>query len=376
VTEKLRIEVEPLSERRWAEIEQRTLDRSALEGARPEPPARASRAPWLAAAAAALVALGLGALRGPGERIVTASTSRIVTESGTTRTMAGDVDVEIGPGANVLLLERAPDAWLVSIEQGSCHFSVPSRQGRPPFVIEAGRTRVEVVGTRFTVSRALGADVAAVVVEEGTVRVTEGGEPHLVHAGERWRAERELTAVHPATTIPETSAPEAAGVATPVGSGDVEEAVAVTRPAGTARRAVPAPTEPSVIAEPAPEASSEPPPSVAAVDEITPVAPEASEGVLSAPSPTSEPPPAPSVRERFARAEAMESRDPATALSEYEALAREGGPWGANALYAQARLLLERGQRDRARALLQRYLELHPSGMNAEDARALLDRTR
>jgi outer membrane protein assembly factor BamD (BamD/ComL family) len=80
--------------------------------------------------------------------------------------------------------------------------------------------------------------------------------------------------------------------------------------------------------------------------------------------------------ERFRRAAALESTDPATALAEYAALAREEGPWGANALYAQARLELELGHTGRARTLLERYLARYPSGVNAEDARALLRRLR
>jgi len=47
-----------------------------------------------------------------------------------------------------------------------------------------------------------------------------------------------------------------------------------------------------------------------------------------------------------------------------------------HALYAQARLELELGHTGRARTLLERYLARYPSGVNAEDARALLRRLR
>jgi hypothetical protein len=74
--------------------------------------------------------------------------------------------------------------------------------------------------------------------------------------------------------------------------------------------------------------------------------------------------------ERAARAEAT---DPALALSLYEALARRPGPWAANALFAQARLEIDLGRRDRGARLLHTYLHRYPRGLNASDARALLD---
>ena len=52
------------------------------------------------------------------------------------------------------------------------------------------------------------------------------------------------------------------------------------------------------------------------------------------------------------------------------------GPWAANALFAEARLSAERGQREAARALLSAYLNRFPDGRNAADARALLIRQK
>jgi hypothetical protein len=80
----------------------------------------------------------------------------------------------------------------------------------------------------------------------------------------------------------------------------------------------------------------------------------------------------PRAQQRFERAARLEAKDPKAALSIYQQLARGKGPWAANALYAQARLELERGRPQRAEPLLRRYLERHPQGMNAADVRKLL----
>lgn len=81
-------------------------------------------------------------------------------------------------------------------------------------------------------------------------------------------------------------------------------------------------------------------------------------------------------RERlsFERATRLESSEPATALRIYGELSARPGPWAANALYAAGRLELERGNDERARTLLRRYLKRYPAGANVRDAEALLAR--
>lgn len=78
---------------------------------------------------------------------------------------------------------------------------------------------------------------------------------------------------------------------------------------------------------------------------------------------------------RFERATRLESSEPATALRIYAELSARPGPWAANALYAAGRLELERGNTERARTLLQRYLKRYPKGANVSDAKALLERS-
>ena len=82
------------------------------------------------------------------------------------------------------------------------------------------------------------------------------------------------------------------------------------------------------------------------------------------------------LRERFDSAAALEVRDPVAAARIYRELASGSGPWAANALFAEARLSAERGQREAARALLSAYLDRFPDGPNAADARALLIRLK
>jgi len=82
------------------------------------------------------------------------------------------------------------------------------------------------------------------------------------------------------------------------------------------------------------------------------------------------------LRERFESAAALEVRDPLAAARIYRELASGSGPWAANALFAEARLSAERGQREAAQALLSTYLDRFPGGPNADDAHALLIRLK
>jgi len=153
---------------------------------------------------------------------------------------------------------------------------------------------------------------ARVEVEHGVVEVLRGGQASRVGAGEKWPV---------AKALPETPAPEA----------------------------------------PAPKATPEHTPSLR----------------HTAPPPKhAQPLPAPSPRERYEAAAALESKDPTAARAIYAELARGDDAWAQNALYAQARLAQERGQRDEAARLCRQYLARFPSGANAQDARELLDKLK
>ena len=83
------------------------------------------------------------------------------------------------------------------------------------------------------------------------------------------------------------------------------------------------------------------------------------------------PPSSPSPRERYDRAAAIEATHPDEALSIYRELAAGSDSWAMNALYAEARLELERGNKDSARKRFAEYLQRYPTGPNANDAREL-----
>jgi FecR protein len=87
---------------------------------------------------------------------------------------------------------------------------------------------------------------------------------------------------------------------------------------------------------------------------------------VSAPAPV-----IPSPRERYDRAAALEATHPDEALSIYRELAAGTDSWAMNALYAEARLDLERGNKDGARKRFAEYLQRYPTGPNANDAREL-----
>jgi TolA-binding protein len=63
---------------------------------------------------------------------------------------------------------------------------------------------------------------------------------------------------------------------------------------------------------------------------------------------------------------------PEAALALYKQVAKGSGAWAANALFAQGRLHHARGEQQRAKSTLARYLKRFPDGPNAADAKALL----
>lgn len=235
--------------------------------------------------------------------------ARIVSTDAPTQTTLGEAVLTLAAHSDVAVAGSDAEGWLVRLEAGQVDCQVAPRRGRPPFVVQAGDTKVSVVGTRFTVTRldpATHGAAAQVSVSEGHVQVDSGSNHVLLGPGESWpMAQLEAPAIEPADAAPPSEAVRSER----------------TRPKKAAY----------VVA--------------------------------------------PRAQQRFERAARLEAKDPAAALSIYQQLARGKGPWAANALYAQARLELERGRPERAEPLLRRYLDRHPKGMNAGDVRKLLAQT-
>jgi hypothetical protein len=317
--------IEPLPDAAWDRVREEVFAELQSEGAEPAPAVNPRWQPLLALAAvlgAIVMVVFLAAPRG--EVALDTTTSRIATVGEHTRATVGDATLHVGVDTELVTTGNDSSGWTVLIERGQVAFAVPKREGRPHFRVVAGRARVDVVGTRFTVARA--GDAVRVSVEQGKVRVTADGETQELGEGERWEIEppREAPVEEPAQPLP------AASTETPD-----------------------APT-PRAEQELATEAQGrlEAPPPLASAAAGTP----------------------PSRRERYEAASRLETKRPSEAVAAYLELARGSDAWAANALYAAARLELERGRKASARSLLQQYLTRFPRGTNAQEARTLLAR--
>ena len=277
------------------------------------PRRRRSRLWWaFAPAAAALALLGLRSLPAPlaepsaaeapaqVARLVPPPATHIATTDAATRTTIGEATLTLQARSEMRFSGSDAEGWLVQLDRGQVDCEVAPRRGRPPFVVQAGKTRVTVVGTRFTVGRE-GAQ-ERVQVREGHVQVLSGAEQRLLGPGESW------------------------------------------------------PEQPATVSSDALPELPEPP---ARPPQTKPRAPRAHASERAS---------------QFASAARLEASDPEAALARYRQLASGRGPWAANALYAQARLELERGRSARAATLLRRYRERYPNGTNAADVAGLLRR--
>jgi len=310
--------VEPLSRPAWERIEAGLFERlDQGEHLAPpreplEPASGASRLRprwrWAVGAALAAAAAAVLVLQRPAERpsaplaqqssteVAPRHESRIVSTDAPSETSLGNAVLTLAARSDVAVSGSDQEGWLVRLDAGQVDCRVGPRRGRPPFVVQAGDTRVSVVGTRFTVIRRDAG--ASVVVTEGHVQVESGADHVLLGPGETWPAPA------PSAALPPAPAPSVTGAA-----------------------------------------PSAPPSKVAT-----------------------------RAQQQFERAAALEAKNPRAALTLYRELARSGGPWAQNALYAEARLELELGRPERARPLLRRYLQRYPRGLNAADVEQQLRR--
>ena len=99
-------------------------------------------------------------------------------------------------------------------------------------------------------------------------------------------------------------------------------------------------------------------------------------GAVTNSAPTTAPPApaAPSPQEAYESAARIEKTRPDDAAALYRGVIAGGTAWSSSALFALARLEADRGHRDSAQRLLSDYLTRYPRGLNADDARALLQR--
>ncbi len=332
-----RVVVEPLSEARWGRVERSLFAKLDEEGEAAAKSktllGKAWSSPWramaaLAAAAGFAAAAGGAVSHGLWRPSPAVLASHIATGTAGSHVALAAAALDVGPDSDLDVSGDDDRGVLVVLDRGRVECEVTPRQGRAPFVVQAGDVRVRVVGTQFAVTR--DSDGVSVDVTRGVVEVESHGEVQQVRAGGHWPTE--------------TPAP---------GSPAVDPGV----------------TEAVTSASAHPVRTSAPPagPRASALREARPPASDETSAVQA-------PRPAPTPEDRYEAAARVEATDPDAALAIYGDLSRGSDAWSANALFAAARLELDRGHRARARRLLEQYLGRFPRGANAVDARDLLEK--
>ena len=166
---------------------------------------------WLGAAAFAAAAAMAVALFAHSSEIKIAERevpSQITTPiGGTSQFTVGDAVMVAGGDTSVEVKHGDDGGITLVLARGSVDCDVAPRNGRPPFHVLAGDIAVEVVGTRFTVTRT---PTPRVDVTRGKVRVTAPGGSWLVAAGESWSPAVSVSARVPVDPAPVDPAPVAA----------------------------------------------------------------------------------------------------------------------------------------------------------------------
>ena len=335
--------VEPLSEAAWSRVERgvwSTLD-DAAPAAAPAP--RGPRRWWLAvaplAAAAAVAALVIAVRGAP---VPSDEPARVVSDTAQVSVSFADSHIQLDPDSALVMSHEASHP-IVMLEHGAAWFTVAPRGVRPSFIVRAGDAVVRVVGTRFQVARS--GERIAVEVDRGLVDVNFRGSIVPVGAGQRWSSDA------PASILAVAAAPPS-----------VDPVVAAAPPA--------------IPELPASEDAPSVPPRSHRLPH--PAAGAGSAGVRPEPRPSA--PPAGEVnadrdRAEYDRLAALEASSPDAALAGYRALAKHTSRWADPALFAAARLAVDRHDPN-AKTLLGIYLTRFPGGANAADARQLLAHLR
>ena len=337
----LELEFEPLSEQRWNKIEQRVFARldagelpSTRDSNQPGPFSTRRARLWGLGLAASLI-LGVFALSHSNQSAAP-TVSRISTGVTASHVALPGMVLDVSPHSAVVVSGSAEESALIVLDRGEVTCDVSHRRPGAPLFVQAGELSVEVVGTRFTVTRQ--EEAASVVVQEGVVRVKLRGRSASVKAGETWP---------PMLTAAAGSAPSLTRDPQP---GEPQQAPSAADSAAGAVR----PREPAAKPRLAKEAKQ-------AKEDRT-------EG-----NPTTEALP-PSVQQQFEMATQIEAKEPGQAIRLYEAIESGSSGWASNALFAHGRLEAARGNRVAARRILTQYLKRFPAGANAPDARLLLSR--
>lgn len=344
--------VEPMSDVAWSRVERGLWLRmdAAETTARIDHPAPASRR-WLMVAAplvaaAATMAIVIGTRTSTQEVAVADEPARVVSRSAPSSVSFGDSHVELDADTAVVMNHENGQP-IVLLERGAAWFTVAPRRQRPEFVVRAGDATVRVVGTRFRVARS--EERIVVDVARGLVDVQFRGGVVAVGENQRWSSESPGATSAIAGTLSSVDLVEAAEPTSALSA----DPTATLEPART-----PAESKPTT-AKPIPKLDAKVEPKLDAEPKLG--GPHAADLDRD--------------RTEYERLAALEPNHPAAALTGYMALARGTSRWADLALFAAARLAVDRHDR-RAETLLGIYLQRFPSGANATDAKQLLARLK
>jgi hypothetical protein len=202
----IQVEV-PISEARRERVEREVFARldamRDVDRANTIAPLRGRRLPMIAAgfafAAAAASVVILVAREAPPPP--PSSPSLVVTPAGgSSRFTVGDSVIDAGSDTSVEVAHDATGGTTLVLARGSVDCDVTPAPGRPPFRVVAGDVTVEVVGTRFAVSRV--GTVTRVDVTRGKVSVHGNGEKRLLGAGQSWSSAPVVAQEAPPTPPP------------------------------------------------------------------------------------------------------------------------------------------------------------------------------
>lgn len=287
----------------------RSLERAEAMAPRRQTPWFVVPAAFVAAVAIALV-IFLGRGRGEAPSTVSGEPSIVVTPvGGSSRFTVGDAIIDTG-GDTSVEVQKSGDGVTLVLQRGTVDCDVAPREGRPPFRVIGGNVHVEVVGTRFAVTRV--GDGARVDVTRGKVHVRAPQGERFLTPGETWTPAANTAAVTPSV------------------------------PADQERK------NPS---------ESDPASSPSADDDPRPTPP------TTAPIPEGSP--RPTTREAFAAAQRLEARDPQRAAKVYRVIANGRDAWAALALYSLAEL--HAGDVATSLRELDELARRFPNAANAED---------
>ncbi|HEV3030076.1 MAG TPA: FecR domain-containing protein [Polyangia bacterium] len=320
------------------------------------------------------------------------STAQLSTTTSGSRIAIGGATLDVAPQSAISFGGERGGTVVVVLDRGTVTCEVAPRAKRAPFIVEAGATRVTVIGTRFSVRRV--GEHATVSVDHGLVEVADTNMTELVHAGERYTPGQAVTREPVASSAPSpvATAPTPA-LATPAAGATArvptrEDPTPAPRQRHPRRVAladaeVRAPAAARTPAEDGTPAAARTPaedgtPAAAARSHDLALADRPATSALADVSAAAPRPDTPlgaqrrSVQVLFELAAQLEIRDPEAALRIYGELAAGEDGWAASALFASARLESERGQAHLAHELCETYLHRFPRGPNADDARTLL----